>query len=80
MFEDYIGYLSDNTFYRHMTVFIYDESCSVQEHDTTRNALLRLSGITDVIIVSRPSRIPVPGRTQRRRRSTGHRADDAPRA
>jgi hypothetical protein len=80
IFEDYIGYLSDNTSYRHMTVFIYDESCSVQEHDTTRNALLRLSGITDVIIVSRPSHIPVPGRTQRRRRSTGHRADDAPSA
>ncbi|WP_420310478.1 hypothetical protein ACOB87_11500 [Streptomyces sp. YS-B37] len=76
IFEDYIGYLSDNTAYRHMTVFIYDESCSVQEHDTTRNALLRLSGITDVIIVSRPSHVPTPGRTPRRRRSTGQRADD----
>ncbi|MEU8807332.1 hypothetical protein ACN6K5_000294 [Streptomyces violaceoruber] len=77
IFEDYIGYLSDNTAYRHMTVFIYDESCSGQEHDTTRNALLRLSGITDVIIVSRPSHIPVPGRTPRRRRGSGQGTDDA---
>lgn len=60
-----------------MTVFIYDESSSVQEHDTTRSALLKLPDITDVIIVCRPSHLPKPKRTPRRRRSRNQQTDDA---
>lgn len=77
IYDDYIGYLAGNSSYRQMTVFIYDESSSVQEHDTTRNALLKLPDITDVIIVSRPSHIPKPERTPRRRRRN-QQADGAP--
>ncbi|MER7859272.1 hypothetical protein ABTX61_09230 [Amycolatopsis japonica] len=60
--QDLFGYLTDNEPYRKLAVFIYDESCSVQEHGTTRNALLSLPDITDVVIVSRPSHLPVLGR------------------
>ncbi len=67
IFEDYVAYLSDNGPYRKMAVFVYDESVSVQEHGTTRNALLGLPNITDVIIASRPSHIPpLPALRQQR--------------
>ncbi|MGW2056843.1 PD-(D/E)XK nuclease domain-containing protein [Streptomyces sp. NPDC001840] len=78
IYDDYIGYLAGNSPYRQMTVFIYDEYSSVQEHGTTRNALLKLPNITDVIIVSRPSHIPKPKRTPRRRHSRNQQPDDAP--
>ncbi|MFI7492075.1 hypothetical protein ACIBXA_27235 [Micromonospora echinaurantiaca] len=65
IYEDYIAYLSGNGPYRKMAVFIYDESVSVQEHGTTRNALLDLPDITDVIIACRPSHVPAPTRTRR---------------
>ncbi|OBA49807.1 hypothetical protein A5789_30400 [Nocardia sp. 852002-51101_SCH5132738] len=58
--EDYVAYLTDNYPYEKLAVFIYDESASVQEHGTTRNALLKLPHITDVVIASRPSHIPTP--------------------
>ncbi|MEV6007375.1 hypothetical protein AB0M29_11255 [Streptomyces sp. NPDC051976] len=77
IYEDYVGYLSGDSTYRHMTVFIYDESSSVQEHETTRSALLKLPNITDVVIVSRPSHIPKPERTPRRH-SRNQPADDGP--
>ncbi|PIM71300.1 hypothetical protein CTU88_14380 [Streptomyces sp. JV178] len=77
IYDDYIGYLAGNSPYRQMAVFIYDESSSVQEHDTTRNALLKLPNITDVIIASRPSHIPKPKRSPRRR-SRNQQADCAP--
>jgi len=67
IYEDYVAYLTGNGPYRKMTVFIYDESVSVQEHGTARKALLDLPNITDVIIVCRPSHVPVPARTPRRR-------------
>ncbi|GAA1632432.1 hypothetical protein [Catellatospora bangladeshensis] len=67
IYEDYVAYLTGNGPYRKMTVFIYDESVSVQEHGTTRRALLDLPNITDVIIVCRPSHVPAPARTPRRR-------------
>jgi hypothetical protein len=38
-------------------VFIYDDSASVQERDTTRQALLEIPGVVDVVIVSRPSQL-----------------------
>jgi hypothetical protein len=68
IYEDYIAYLSGNPPYRKMAVFIYDESSSVQEHQTTRNTLLELPDITDVIIASRPSHVPKPPRNPRHTR------------
>jgi len=70
IYEDYVAYLTGNGPYRKMAVFIYDESVSVQEHGTTRKALLDLPNITDVIIACRPSHVPIPTRTPRRRRTT----------
>ncbi|MEV4147743.1 hypothetical protein AB0J40_29025 [Amycolatopsis sp. NPDC049691] len=70
IFQDLQGYLTDNEPYRKLAVFIYDESASVQEHGTTRNALLKMPDITDVVIVSRPSQLPVPERPVRRSRRT----------
>jgi hypothetical protein len=55
--EDCIPYLRDLRF-ESLIVFIYDDSASVQEHDTTRRALLEIPGIVDVVIVSRPSQLP----------------------
>jgi hypothetical protein len=57
---DTIGYLSKTQDYDKILVFIYDESSSVQEHGTTKNDLMKLDVIEDVIIVSRPSQIPQP--------------------
>lgn len=54
--EDCIPYLRDIR-YESLIVFIYDDSASVQEHDTTRRALLELPGVVDVVIVSRPSQL-----------------------
>ena len=44
--------------YREILVFIYDDSCSVHEHDTTWRALRSVRGVVDVVIVSRPSHLP----------------------
>jgi REase_DpnII-MboI len=55
--EDSVAYLRGTTRYKEIVVFIYDESCSVQEHDMTAAALRSLEGVTDVVIVSRPSQL-----------------------
>jgi hypothetical protein len=55
--EDCIPYLRDLR-YESLIVFIYDDSASVQEHDTTRAALVEIPGVVDVVIVSRPSQLP----------------------
>ena len=60
--EDSVAYLRGTTRYKEIVVFIYDESASVQEHDITAAALRELGNVTDVVIVSRPSRLPIPGR------------------
>lgn len=44
--------------YDRILVFIYDHSSSVQEYSVTKNALLLLPQIENVIIVSRPSQLP----------------------
>lgn len=80
--EDSVAYLRDRTTYKKIVVFIYDESCSSQEHDVTAAALRSLDHIIDVVIVSRPSQLPAPGtdptgtppapiRRSRSRRTTG---------
>ena len=52
-----IGTEDNTNDYDRILVFIYDESCSVQEHETTRKDLIKRHEIEDVIIVSRPSQI-----------------------
>ena len=56
--EDLVPYLRTPDRYRRVLVFIYDASSSVQVHDTTRKALCSVAGISDVIIVCRPSQLP----------------------
>lgn len=56
--EDIVGYLINTNQYKKIIAFIYDKSGSVQEHNTTRNALIKIDAIEDVIIVSKPSHIP----------------------
>ena len=54
---DSVAYLSKTKDYDKIIVFIYDETSSVQEHGTTKNDLMNIDGIEDVIIVSKPSQI-----------------------
>ncbi len=51
--SDYV----QSTDYRKIIVFIYDHSSSVQEHETTKNALKKITYIEDVVIASKPSHI-----------------------
>jgi hypothetical protein len=67
--EDCIPYLRDMR-YESLVVFIYDDSASVQEHDTTRRALLEIPGIVDVVIVSRPSQLTPKYAVPRRKKKT----------
>jgi hypothetical protein len=55
--EDSVAYPSGDTAYKEIVVFIYDESASVQEHDTTASALRGIDHVSDAIIGSRPSRL-----------------------
>lgn len=57
--EDSVGYMANASKYNKIIVFIYDNSCSVQEHEETRRALMQIDSIEDVIIVSKPSQLPV---------------------
>ena len=57
--EDLVPYLRTPERYNKLLVFIYDASASVQAHETTRRALKSVPEITDVIVVSRPSQLPV---------------------
>ncbi len=61
--QDSVGYLHDRATYTKLVVFIYDASCSVQEHDVTQSAL---PDIIDVVIVSRPSHLPASAVTSAR--------------
>jgi hypothetical protein len=61
VYEDSVTYLKDQGTYNKIIVFIYDASASVQEHAITKDALLDLENVIDVIIASRPSQLPAPG-------------------
>ena len=63
--EDCVPYLRDLR-YESIIIFIYDESASVQEHDTTRRALLEIPGVVGVVIASRPSQLPARQPTSRK--------------
>jgi hypothetical protein len=54
---DWAEYLSNTQDYDRILVFLYDESSSVQEHETTRKNLIKRDEIEDVIIDSKPSQI-----------------------
>lgn len=56
--EDIVPYLKSPERYREILIFIYDDSCSVQHHDTTARALKSVAGIADVVIACRPSQLP----------------------
>ncbi len=66
--EDCLPYLRDLR-YESLIVFIYDDSASVQEHDTTRRALLEIPGMVDVVIVSRPSQLTAKHAVPKRRKN-----------
>lgn len=52
---DSINYLK-TTDCKELIVFVYDDSASVEEHQTTIQSLKRIDGVRDVIIASRPAR------------------------
>lgn len=54
--EDIVPYMKSDR-YKEIVVFIYDDSCSVQEHELTRSAL-ESAGLAGVVIASRPSMLP----------------------
>lgn len=56
--EDIVPYLRTPERYHEILFFIYDDSCSVQNHDTTIRALRSVPGVADVVIVCRPSHLP----------------------
>ncbi|HUC58754.1 MAG TPA: hypothetical protein VMA95_15230 [Streptosporangiaceae bacterium] len=51
---DSVAYLQRTALYDEVVVFIYDSTASVEHHDLTRDTLMKVPGIADVIIVSRP--------------------------
>ena len=51
---DSVAYLQRATLYDEIVVFIYDSTASVEHHDLTRDTLMKVPGIADVVIVSRP--------------------------
>lgn len=69
--EDSVAYLSSAGLYKEIVVFIYGESVSVQEHDMTAAVLRELDNVSDVIIVSRPSRLAVPDQRPRKLGGSG---------
>jgi REase_DpnII-MboI len=51
---DSVAYLQRATLYDEIVVFIYDSTASGEHHELTRDALIKVPGIADVVIVSRP--------------------------
>ena len=56
--EDSVAYLTNTKDYDRLIVFIYDHSCSVQEHEETIRSLRKVPNIDDVVVVARPSQLP----------------------
>jgi REase_DpnII-MboI len=52
--SDAVVYFARRDLYERMIVFIWDDSSRVQEHDLAAQGLLKISGVADAIIVSRP--------------------------
>jgi hypothetical protein len=56
--EDTSLYLAQGSPHEQMIAFIWDDSCRTEEHDLLDSGLKNLKGIFDVVIVSRPGRMP----------------------
>ena len=54
LMQDASAYLRHSRSYDQIVVFIYDDSAAVEQHDLTDQALRGVTGISDVVIVSRP--------------------------
>lgn len=52
--QDAAAYLRRSSAFDRIVVFIYDDSASVEHHDLTEQTLRGVTGIADVVIVSRP--------------------------
>lgn len=50
-------YLVNNSSYRQIIAFIWDDSCRSQEYEYMRNGLRQLRGIVDAVVVSRPGNL-----------------------
>ena len=56
--EDTSLYLAQGSPHEQMIAFIWDDSRRTEEHDLLKSGLKNLKGIFDVVIVSRPGRMP----------------------
>ena len=56
--EDTSLYLAEGSPHEQMIAFIWDDSRRTEEHDLLKSGLKNLNGIFDVVIVSRPRRMP----------------------
>jgi len=75
---DSVAYLQRATHYDEIVVFIYDSTASVEHHDLTRDALTKVSGIADVIIVSRPGVLAQGSSTPKAKKANAPAAKAAP--
>lgn len=75
---DSVAYLQRTTHYDEIVVFIYDSTASVEHHDLTRDALTKVPGIADVIIVSRPGVLAQGSSTPKAKKANAPAAKAAP--
>ncbi|HOH29380.1 MAG TPA: hypothetical protein PLC40_06880 [Candidatus Hydrogenedentes bacterium] len=54
---DHSLYLSTGSVYNKNVTFIWDNTCSTEQHDELKQALSKMPGIKDSVIVSRPARL-----------------------
>lgn len=50
-------YLQDGSGYSSIVAFVWDDEARTEEHDELRRGLMRIKGVVDAIIVSRPSKM-----------------------
>jgi hypothetical protein len=75
---DSVAYLQRATLYDEIVVFIYDSTASVEHHDLTRDTLMKVPGIADVAIVSRPGVLAQEGSKSRAKKANTAAAKAAP--
>jgi hypothetical protein len=75
---DSVAYLQRTTLYDEIVVFIYDSTASVEHHELTRDMLIQVPGIADVIIVSRPGLLAQGSSKPKARKSNATNAKATP--
>ncbi|HXL87808.1 MAG TPA: hypothetical protein VN969_02300 [Streptosporangiaceae bacterium] len=75
---DSVAYLQRATLYGEIVVFIYDSTASVEHHELTRDTLIEVPGITDVIIVSRPGVLAYEGSKPKAKKANATTAKTSP--